>query len=44
MEWVAPGSERLPSPPAGYIVSFLEFHERGFGMPAHDFFRELLYH
>ena len=44
MEWIAPGGERSQSPPSGYIVSFLEFHERGFGMPAHDFFRGLLYH
>ena len=44
MDWIAPGGERSPSPPSGYIVSFLEFHERGLAMPVHDFFRGLLFH
>jgi hypothetical protein len=28
-EWMAP-SEAVPSPPPGYVVSFIPFHERGF--------------
>ena len=43
-EWIAPISERVPSPPPGYIISFVEFHEQGFAMPAHDFFHGLLFH
>jgi hypothetical protein len=26
----------------GYVVSFVVFHERGFGVPSHRFFRSLL--
>jgi hypothetical protein len=33
-EWMAPGSGVGPSPPRGYVVSFIPFHERGFGVPA----------
>ena len=40
-EWRLPGEEE-PQPPEGYIVSFAHFHERGFAMPAHQFFRGLL--
>jgi hypothetical protein len=32
-EWMAP-SEAVPSPSPGYGVSFIPFHERGFGVPA----------
>jgi hypothetical protein len=28
-EWMAPGSEADPTPPPGYVVSFISFHERG---------------
>jgi hypothetical protein len=28
-EWMAPGSGVGPSPPRGYVVSFIPFHERG---------------
>jgi hypothetical protein len=33
-EWMAPASEADPTPPRGYVVSFVSFHERGFGVPA----------
>lgn len=33
-EWYASGDEREPALPAGYVVSFTSFHERGFGAPA----------
>ena len=41
MDWITPGGERSPSPPSGYIVSFLKFHERGLAMPVHDIFHGL---
>jgi hypothetical protein len=34
LEWMAPPSEAAPSPPPGYVLSFVSFHERGFGVPA----------
>jgi hypothetical protein len=35
LEWIAPPSDhRDPAPPEGYVVSFIYFHERGFGVPA----------
>jgi hypothetical protein len=40
-EWMAPGSKADPTPPPGYVVSFIPFHERGFGMPASRFMRAL---
>jgi hypothetical protein len=43
-EWIVPGNEDEPNPPAGYIVSFAHFHERGFGTPASNFFRGLIHH
>jgi hypothetical protein len=33
-----------PSPPSGYVVSFVSFHERGFGVPASRFMRAILHH
>jgi hypothetical protein len=42
-KWMAP-SEAVPSPPPGYVVSFILFHERGFGVPASRFMRALLHH
>lgn len=44
MEWRAPGREQSPSPPEGYVVSFVAFHLHGFGMPSHRFLREVLHH
>lgn len=33
-KWLAPGDEQEPIPPMGYVVSFIPFHERGFGVRA----------
>jgi hypothetical protein len=35
---------REPAPPEGYVVSFMTFHERGFGVPASHFMRALLHY
>ena len=44
-EWIVPGpSEDEPKPPEGYVVSFMEYHRRGFGVPASRFFRAILFH
>jgi hypothetical protein len=43
-EWMAPASEADPTPPPGYVVSFVSFHERGFGVPASHFMRALLHY
>ena len=41
--WRAPApGEAVPRPRADEVVSFLSFHERGLGYPAHWFLRELL--
>ena len=37
------GNEAVPTPPPGYVVSFVSFHERGFALPANRFFRGLLH-
>jgi hypothetical protein len=39
-----PASEADPTPPPGYVVRFISFHERGFGVPASRFMRALLHH
>ena len=41
-EWIVPGNEVTPCPPPGYVVSFVNFHDRGFALPANQFFRGLL--
>jgi hypothetical protein len=43
-EWMAPASEGDPTLPPGYVVSFIPFHERGFGVPASHFMRALLHY
>jgi hypothetical protein len=43
VEWKVPGEESVPRPPAGYVVSFVAFHERGFSVPAGRFFRAVLF-
>jgi hypothetical protein len=43
-EWIPPVSGAAPSPPPGYIVSFVSFHEQGFGVPASRFMRTILHH
>ena len=40
--WRVPGMEECPQPWPNEVVSFLTFHERGFGYPAHWFLRRLL--
>jgi hypothetical protein len=42
-EWTPPPSGAAPSPPSGYVVSFVSFHERGFGVPASRFMRAILH-
>jgi hypothetical protein len=42
-EWIAPPSGAAPSPPPGYVLSFVSFHERGFGVPASHFMRAILH-
>jgi hypothetical protein len=42
-EWMAPLSGAALSPPSGYVLSFVSFHERGFGMPASHFMRAILH-
>jgi hypothetical protein len=37
-------SEADPTPLLGYVVSFIPFHERGFGVPASRFMRALLHY
>jgi hypothetical protein len=40
-EWMAPPSGAAPSPPPEYVVSFVSFHERGFGVLASHFMRAI---
>jgi hypothetical protein len=42
-EWMVPPSGAAPSPPPGYVLSFVFFHERGFGVPASRFMRVILH-
>jgi hypothetical protein len=42
-EWMGPPSGAAPSPPPGYVLSFVSFHERGFGVPASRFMRAILH-
>ena len=37
LEWIAPLGEPKPRPPAGYIMSFVSFHEHGLSLPADRF-------
>jgi hypothetical protein len=42
-KWMAPPSGAAPSPPLGYVLSFVSFHERGFRVPASRFMRAILH-
>jgi hypothetical protein len=42
-EWMAPPSGAAPSPPPGYVLSFVSFHGRGFGVLASRFMRAILH-
>jgi len=44
MEWIVSGGKNEPSPPNGYVVSFVPFHERGLVTPPHRFLRGLLHY
>jgi hypothetical protein len=44
MEWILPGDEETLSPPDGYVISFMHFHERGLTILAHRFLRGLLHY
>jgi hypothetical protein len=43
-EWVVPPSRADPTPPPGYVLSFISFHGRGFGVPASRFMWALLHY
>jgi hypothetical protein len=43
-EWMVPPSGATPTPPVGYVLSFVSFHEWGFGVPASRFMRALLHY
>jgi hypothetical protein len=43
-EWIPPTGGVAPSPPPGYVVSFVSFHQRGFGVPTGRFMRAILFH
>jgi hypothetical protein len=40
----SPQNGAAPSPPPGYVVCFISFHEWGFGVPASRFMRAILHH
>jgi hypothetical protein len=40
---MVPPSGAAPSPPPGYVLSFVSFHKRGFGVPASRFMRAILH-
>jgi hypothetical protein len=43
-EWMVSPSGADPTLPPGYVLSFVSFHERGFGVPASRFMRALLHY
>jgi hypothetical protein len=43
-KWIVPTFDEEPRPREGYVVSFVAFHQRGFGMPASHFMRALLHY
>jgi hypothetical protein len=43
-EWMVPPSGADLASPLGYVLSFVSFHERGFGVPASRFMRALLHY
>jgi len=45
LEWLMPPvNDREPNPPPGYVVCFLSFLDRGFGIPACRFMRALVHY
>lgn len=43
-EWISPDGERSSNPPPSCVVSFMVYHQRGFGMPEHRFLHGMLHH
>ena len=44
-EWLVPSvNDREPNLPSGYVVCFLAFLDRGFGIPASRFMRALVHY
>ena len=44
-EWIVPSAnDREPNPPPGYVVCFLSFLDRGFGIPAGRLIRAILHY
>jgi hypothetical protein len=44
-EWRVPlTNHREPTPPEGYVVSFVAFHKRGLGMPPSWFMQAILHY
>jgi hypothetical protein len=43
-KWELPGGHEFLALPAGYVVSFVHFHERGIAMPPHCFLLGLLHY
>jgi hypothetical protein len=43
VEWNVPGEKSVPRPPKGCVVSFMDFHERGYSVPTWRFIRVVLY-
>jgi hypothetical protein len=39
-----PEDPSFPAPVKGYMVTFVEFYERGFGVPSHQFICSFLQH
>lgn len=44
LEWLMPRDEEELNPPENYIISFVSFHEQGFGVPSSRFMRMLLHY
>ena len=44
MEWIVPSGEDEPSPPNGYVISFIPFHEHGLVTRPHRFLQGLLHY
>jgi hypothetical protein len=43
-EWIVPDGHDFSTPPDGYVVSFMHFHERGLVAPQNHFLQGLLHH
>jgi hypothetical protein len=45
LAWIVPPAvDQEPNPPYGYVISFIQLHERGFTSPVSRFMRKLCYH